>query len=285
MRALSADIAAPRRAARSWPSRSTTTRSSTAITTSATSSTWGRARSFLLGLCFCEHCLAGARAAGVDGAAAAALGAGRDPARLRRGRGRIGGARARPRRGRWPAGSSARYLDARADAVPRAWSPTPPRPRLSEGAAFAFLDASGADQGLRGRTAGRRPCRGDRLAARRRPGRRSAKACAASRGDRLRGRPGPRPARPRGLPGAASARRIALGRHAAHAARLRLARRTSPRSCVSRASSGSSASTCTTTASRRSRARPDPQRTLCSLTGPAGRNNGRGPGVQDQGHP
>ena len=151
----------------------------------------------------------------------------------------------------WPAGELGGYLDARADAVASLVADAAAA-AADEGAAFAFLDASGAVKGYADGRACRRPCRGDRLAARRRPGRRG-QGLRAARGDRLRGRPGPRPARPRGLPGAASARRIALGRHAPDVARLRFHGEPRREAATSRASSGSSASTCTTTASLRSR--------------------------------
>ncbi len=174
-----------------------------------------RAR-FLLGLCFCEHCLAAARARGVD--ADGVLDAARreldrtfageatesgDELTLEEARALVGG-----------------YLDARAETV-ATLAGEAAAAAAAGGARFAFMDASGAIKGYAtGRPEGapaptiawrpRRRRRGDRERLWRR------------RGDRLRRRSCARPARPGGIPLAPARGRNPRCRAATDAAGLRL---------------------------------------------------------------
>ena len=199
--------------------RSTTSGSSTATRTSATSSRSAPRTRYLLGLCFCEHCLAAARAAGVDGEAV------RRSARE---------AIERAFAGDDPGGEPERdeYARVRAQVV------TSLVAEVAEAAGetpFEFIELSGAVQGLRRRPADRRPGALDRVAARRRR-RRRRRRLRRDRGDRLRGRPGAHPRRPRGLRRRRSLRhlppvdpRLRLGRGPAREGRPRPRARPTPR--------------------------------------------------------
>ena len=100
-RARSSPTSAATTSARSSPSRCTTTRCEHGHEHERYLIELGTKARYLLGLCFCEHCLARAAAAGVDGERVAGGGARRARARVRRPRrGRDGRARAGDARGR-----------------------------------------------------------------------------------------------------------------------------------------------------------------------------------------
>ena len=146
-----------------------------------------RAR-YLLGLCFCEHCLAAARRLGVDGEGVReqvrGSSSGSSPGALRRrsGRGRAGGA------GGVAGGELAAFLDVRAEVV-ATLAAEATEVAAANGRRFVFMELAGAAKGYAtGRptgapaadtawrmgvdlpaAAGRRGGRGARLRGRRRP--------------------------------------------------------------------------------------------------------------------
>ena len=149
---------------RSAPSRSTTTGSSTATPTSATSSRSGRVRAILLGLCFCEHCLAAARSgpAWTERPYAA-----RPPTRSSRAfAGDGSGSRRHPSAGSTSSVREQVVTSLVAEVAEAAETRAPAR----------VSGALGRGQGLRRRPSQGRPCAFDRVAARRRRGH-VARAC------------------------------------------------------------------------------------------------------------
>ena len=208
----------------------------------------GAVARLLLGLCFCPHCLDGARRPAptpkscAHGPAPRSSARSREPRRRRRRSSRTSEAAA------LLGGQLGALLQSRCEVVATLAGELAEATR-ARGARLELLDGSGAVKGY----ATGRPEGGPAPSIAWRLGvdiAACARAGAADRGDRLRGRPGPRGARPRVVPSAGAG--CAPGRRAAAGtARLRFLREPGGQAARGARGGCSTASTSTTTAWRR----------------------------------